>query len=249
MRVLAIQGANGGAGATAVTANLATTLRAAAHPVLVVELSPGNMLGRYFALPWSEPAGLAPSLLAGQPWHEAAFTNEAGVDFVPFGQTTPAEAMARLHTHTTSDPGWLMHDLAQLALPDDAWVLIDLPYALPDLLQPLASRCDHRLRVLNADPTGYVSLQRAGALPAHSHYLINRFDPLHTLERDLHDLIQADYAGQVVPTAIHRDEAMREALAFRQTVVEAAPHSQATHDFATLAIWLKAHVARAVTRG
>ena len=235
---------SGGAGATAVVANLAATLQATGQKVLVIELSPSSMLGRYFALPWLETAGLAPKLLAGQAWHEAAFANEAGVSFVPFGMANPAEAVTLLNERTDSDPSWLVHDLAQLALPDDAWVLVDLPYALPDPLRPLTEQCDHTLRIINADPTSYVHLQRAGKPPERSHYLINRFDPLRALERDLHDLIQADYAGTVVPAAIHRDEAVREALAFRQTVVEAAPHSQATHDFATLAIWLNAHVSQ-----
>jgi len=249
VRVLALQGVNGGAGATTVAANLGAAFRAAGHAVLVLELSPNNMLGRYFALPWAEPAGLVSSLLTGRPWHEAAFANETGVNFVPFGQADPTAAAALLQKQTENDPAWLMRDLAQLALPDRAWVLIDLPHALPDPLSPLAGQCDHTLRVINADPGSYVNLQRVGKLPVRNHYLINRFDPLRALERDLHDLIQADYAGKVVPAAIHRDEAVREALAFRQTVVEAAPHSQATHDFATLAIWLNAHVTRQVRHG
>ncbi len=249
MRTLALQGINGGAGTTAVTAGLGAALHATGHPVLLIDLSPTNMLGRYFALPWTETAGLAPCLLAERPWHEAAFASEAGVNFVPFGQADPAEAISWLAQRTASEPAWLIHDLAQLALPDDAWVLIDLPCLLPDHLRPLAGQCDHQLRVINPDPASYLQMQQAGALPDAGHYLINRFDPLRTLERDLHDLVQADHAGRVVPTAIHRDEGIREALACRQTVVEAAPHSQATHDLATLAIWLRAHVGQVVENG
>jgi cellulose biosynthesis protein BcsQ len=43
---------------------------------------------------------------------------------------------------------------------------------------------------------------------------------------------------RLVPTVIHQDESVKEALAFDQLVLQYAPHSEAARDLSQAAAWL-----------
>jgi cellulose synthase operon protein YhjQ len=71
-----------------------------------------------------------------------------------------------------------------------------------------------------------------------SFYVLNQVDRTQVLNRDVTELLQGHLGARIAPICIHHDEAVREALAFRQPVVAYAPHGQASKDIAQLAAWL-----------
>ena len=93
MNVMTLQGLKGGVGTTTVTANLAAAINAQGLPVLVIDLSPQNSLRLHFSMDINDARGISTQIQAGLPWHEAAYVNENGVTFVPFGQDVGDEAI------------------------------------------------------------------------------------------------------------------------------------------------------------
>ena len=85
-----------------------------------------------------------------------------------------------------------------------------------------------------ADAACHVQLlQQAGSNPV----LVNRFDPGSQLQRDLLLIWRKHYATRLLPLTIHADEAVREALAFKQAIGQYAPDSLAAQDALSLATW------------
>lgn len=242
MRLIAVKSLQGGAGATSIAANLAAALHAEGQHVLAIDLCPSNLLRLFFAMPWQDKHGLAPQIAEGKPWHEAAYRNAAGIQFIPYGRTA-----LPLHEQKVLDffnaNGGLRQQLQRLDLAPDCWVIVDCPSGDGPVSQNLFAMADRTLTVLNADPAAYAHLHDAeigGSL------LLNRFDPRMQLDRDIGDLLRHQYRQQMAPLTIHRDESLREALACRQTVFEYAPDCLVLDDLVTLATWLRAHVSEGV---
>jgi recombinational DNA repair protein (RecF pathway) len=56
-------------------------------------------------------------------------------------------------------------------------------------------------------------------------------------------VVRSDLGARLVPTVIHQDESVKEALAFDQLVLQYAPHSEATRDLSQAAVWLSKKLA------
>jgi cellulose biosynthesis protein BcsQ len=78
-------------------------------------------------------------------------------------------------------------------------------------------------------------LRRTEALQGY--LLVNQFDPASLLQRDLLLIWRKLFGGRMLPLTVHRDEAMREALAFQKPVGQHAPASLAARDVLSLATW------------
>ncbi|MNH32935.1 cell division protein [compost metagenome] len=74
------------------------------------------------------------------------------------------------------------------------------------------------------------------ALPEGCLFLINQYFAASQLQQDLHQLWLQTLSG-LLPVAIHRDEAMAEALAAKQPLGEYRPESLAADEVLTLANW------------
>lgn len=249
MKVVAIIGANGGAGATTVTAHLAAALAAQNKSVLGMDFCPENFLRLHFGMLWNDGTGFAPQLLAGQPWHEAAFRSAGGVDFVPFGQLPSEAALQRLCDWFSRHPDWFGERLKEVQLPADTLVICDCPRLSATLSAQVLARADLVLVVMTPDAISYaaatqtlhaVMAEGEGAPPAS--IVLNAFDPSRDLDRDIAALLRTGFQRALAPVTVHRDESLREALACKQTVFDAAPSSQAAYEFSALATWVVAHV-------
>lgn len=248
MRVVSVTGISGGIGTTTVVAQLASTLAALGRRVIAFDFSPQNALRLHFGMRLEEGNGLVPQLSSGSPWNEAAYRCENGVDFLPFGKSGE-EDIARFHSLLQQDATWLSSRLGELAIDDDTWVLIDCPCTGHALRSQVQAVSDVMLVTLRADAMCYAALAGSAISQAPSDekdilYLINAFDPTLALDRDIAKLIRAEQGSRLCPVAIHRDEAVREALASKLSVDTYAPYSQAAGDFADLATWLTARLAR-----
>ena len=70
-------------------------------------------------------------------------------------------------------------------------------------------------------------------------YLLNQTDSSQALFHDLLDVLRLRLGDRLAPISVHRDEAVPEAMAYQQSVVDYDPHGQASHDLARVGAWLQ----------
>lgn len=250
MKVISIIGTGGGVGVTTVTAQLAAALVVQNRRALAFDFSPDNVLRLHFGMAWEDGTGIAPQVIAGKPWHEAAYRSASGVDFVPFGCLegghTAADFNAWLEAHAPS----FSSRLEELDEPADTYVICDCPRTEGTLRVQALAAAHLTLIILAPDALSYAAVHAAaGSAFAQGArevvFVLNGFDSARTLDRDVAALMRTDFPYRLAPVVLHRDESLREALASKQSVFEYAPSSQAAHDFAALAMWLVIQLASA----
>ena len=77
--------------------------------------------------------------------------------------------------------------------------------------------------------------------------MLNQFDASLPLHLDVREVLREQLGERLLPFALRRTAAMSEALAEGMTVMDYAPGSALTEDFATLAGWVKSLSAPATT--
>lgn len=235
MPIIALQGMRGGVGTTAITAGLAWALRQLGERVLVIDCSENNQLGLHFNSAMDLAAGWARAELDAGPWHQAALRYCDGLDFLPFGQLSETEYLCWRAQHRARPEPWL-HYLKQLRdCGDYDWLLLDIPALASDCTRQWCSVADAVFMVLTADANNHVRLHRQ-TLPAKARLLLNQLAAHSVLQQDLQQYWRQHVAA-MLPVAIHRDEAMAEALAVKQPVGEYRLVSLAAEELNVLAAW------------
>lgn len=236
MTVVALQGLRGGVGTTSVVAALGYALHRLQQRVLMVDLHPRNLLRLHFNLGLDSTQGWATADQDAEgDWSEALLQVLEGLYLLPFGQL-PADALSTLEQRQRAQAQEWSQRLHTLQ-PHFDWILLDMPATLPggQPTLPLLPETVLRLRVLEADAACHALLSSEGA--GNEPLLVNRFDPISQLQRDLL-LLWGERHAQLIPQVIHRDEAMAGALAWKSPVGYYAPDSLATQDVRSLATWL-----------
>lgn len=247
MKVVAVLGAGGGVGTTTVAAHLAAALVAKQRHTLALDFSPGNLLRLHLGMEWADETGLAPQLLSGKPWHEAAYRSGGGVDFIPFGRPPQGQSAADFWAWLRKRPNWFARRLLQLHA--GTFVVCDCPSGEEAWRGQILPSSSLALIVLAPDAASYA---RAGEVARGAAangarevaFLLNGFDPVRHLDRDIASLLRHDLQPSLAPVVIHRDEAVREAFAASQTVFDYAPAGRAAFDFAALGSWVSVRVNR-----
>ncbi|HVT35517.1 MAG TPA: cellulose biosynthesis protein BcsQ [Nevskiaceae bacterium] len=239
MQVIAVVSAAGGSGRTTLTAALAALLAMRGRRVLALDLDPRNSLGMQLGLPLEEADGWAPRFLAGGNWNQAAFRNSDGVQVVPFGRVPPQKLPA-IEELALGAPDWLQRRLNQLALPDDAILLIDTDRLPSGYALQAINAAQVILNVLLPDAAApgaarYAELA-AGSRPVH--HVVNQLEALRPLQHDLMQLLRQELGGRLASYSVHRDPAVPEAVASNRGLTAYAPNGQAAHDLQGLANWL-----------
>jgi cellulose biosynthesis protein BcsQ len=75
--------------------------------------------------------------------------------------------------------------------------------------------------------------------PALPHYVLNQFDPSLPLHLDVREVLREQLGDRLLPFAMRHAPTVSEALAEGMTVVDYAPNSAVTEDYASLAGWVK----------
>lgn len=230
MAVIALQGFRGGTGTTSVTAALAWALAQLNEKVLVIDFSPDNLLRLHFGMPFENTRGWRAAQQAGQAWQESAMRYHSHLDFLPYGHVVPG-------ADSLPDVDWprAITQLKNTGVYD--WILIDSPAASPLAAQSVA---DGTLLLLHADTQSHVRLHQH-ALPQNGHYLVNQFITSSQLQQDIL-LLWQETLGSLIPTILHRDEAMAESLAAKQPVGEWNSNSKISREVNTLANWCLLHL-------
>ncbi|MFW5387780.1 cellulose biosynthesis protein BcsQ [Yersinia sp. 2542 StPb PI] len=235
MPVLALQGIRGGIGTTSVTAALAWALQQLKESVLVIDFSPDNLLRLHFNMPFDQTRGWAKAEIEGQGWQQGAMRYTEGLDFLPFGQLTLIET-EQLNASLQQHPGQWRENLSALqASAPDCWILLDIPAGDSIFTRQILALADLVLVLIHADASCHIRLHQQN-LPVDCHFLLNQFSASSHLQQDLHQLwLQS--LDNLLPTFIHRDEAMAEALAAKQPLGEYSGQSLAAEEVTTLANW------------
>ncbi|MBV6272397.1 cellulose synthase operon protein YhjQ [Alcaligenaceae bacterium CGII-47] len=237
MTCLAFCGLRGGTGTTSTVAATGAALLSIGAKVLLIDLSPENLLRLHFGVPYVDRHGWGRSWLDGHTWHEAICDIQPGLGLLPFGGLTGAEHKNLPDTFQAFLPAWRDH-LSTLADCYDM-VLIDTPAGERNVW-PLILECGLRVITMEADPACFILLT---SLPRHTyhHCLITRYDPHSRLQRDIRLSWQGQLGDVLLEQVIHRDESMAEALGQKQTVGSYCPDSLAARDASNLASWCLTH--------
>lgn len=239
MPVIAIQGVRGGTGVTTVTAGLAWALQELGEAVLVIDLSPDNLLRLHFNMPFAQQRGWARSVLDHNPWQDSAMRYTSLLDFLPFGSISNSELNV-LENQIKNSPVFSVSVLSEIQKMNDyKWVLLDLPYGHRLFTQMGSNLAAHWIVLLNADANCHIRLHQQ-ELPDNSHILLNQFNPISLLQRDLKVLWQATIPN-LLPLLIHKDESFAESLATKQPVGEYAPDNLSSKEILALANWCLVH--------
>jgi len=242
MTVVALSGLRGGVGTTSLVAALGFALHGLQQRVLMLDLQPRNLLRLHCNLALDAPQGWATADQDAEGgWSEALLEVVEGLYLLPFGRLEAGALIALEQRQQARSHEWTQR-LQQLQAHFD-WILLDMPARLPggQAGVPLLPEPVTRIRVLEADAACHALLSTEGA--GEDYLLVNRFDPISQLQRDLL-LLWGERQAHLIPQVIHRDEAMACALAWKSPVGYYAPDSLATHDVRSLATWLLAQGAQ-----
>ncbi|CAI1725740.1 cellulose biosynthesis protein BcsQ [Serratia plymuthica] len=230
MPVIALQGLRGGMGTTSVTAALAWALQQLGESVLAIDFAPDNLLRLHFNMPFGLARGWARAEQDGGDWQQGAMRYCEKLDFLPFGRLTATERL------NLQSPAHWQDRLAQLAAGGQYhWILLDVPADDSVLARQALALADSIFMLIAPDANCQIRLHQQ-ALPEGCRFLINQYFAASQLQQDLHQLWLQTLGG-LLPVAIHRDEAMAEAMAVKQPLGEYRPESLAADEVLTLANW------------
>lgn len=247
VQAVAIVSPSGGVGKTTLTVNLAVALRRAGHSVLVLDLDPQSASRFHFDLDLSRTDGWSRCAIEGRSLREACAMSAAGVEVLPFGDLAEEER-ACLEAEMQKDGDWLQARLSAMRLAAGTVVLIDVPPGASAYLRQALEVARVVLVVTSPDAASYAARPGMEKLlqtycsrrPEFrgSAYVINQMDGSRQLSRDVGELLRSELGGRLVGV-VHQDVEVGEAAACRRSVIEYAPHSQASRDLLACAKWLE----------
>jgi cellulose synthase operon protein YhjQ len=226
-----LRGVRGGVGTSSLLAAVGHALESLGERVLMIDMCPENLLRLHFNLTTSQTSGWARAMLDGQDWHAQAWSLKPTLHLLPYGRLNAGE-IADIEQQLLDDPQIWARRQASLAAHYD-WLLFDLPQRLPG--HGSIGPCLFPIQIAEADPACHVLLLQQAS--GHQPLLVNRYDPGSQLQRDLLLIWRKHYVSRLVPMTVHADEAVREALAFKQPVGQYAPDSLGAQDALSLATW------------
>ncbi len=247
MFIVAIVSVSGGVGRTTLAANLAAIISKRGRPVLVIEWDPANRLGLHLGTRVLPEDGWVSEVIRGGAWHERAYRNSDGVDFLPFGQVRQPERIC-FEQQLGQDQLWLDRQLRNIDFPDEALVLIDVANGPSIYMSQALAAAGGALAVITPSPSFALEIdaledELTGLLEFSGkklpvNYLLNRLDPTRRLSFDMSSMLRSRLNEQLLRYMLHQDEAIPEALASNLSVTDYAPDSQANHDLQGIASWL-----------
>ncbi|SEE15483.1 cellulose biosynthesis protein BcsQ [Pseudomonas kilonensis] len=231
MTALSLRGLRGGVGTSSLLAATGYALHSLGERVLLVDMSPENLLRLHFSVSFGERGGWARAMIEGKGWNTQAWSVEPGLSVLPYGRLKRDE-QDHIEQRLLNEPNLWRRRQAALAEHFD-WILFDVPLRLPG--HACVGPCALRLQIVEADAACHVLLQQDE--DPREHLLINRFDPVSQLQRDLLLIWRKQYGARLLPLNVHQDEAMREAQAFKMPVGAYAQASLVAQDVLSLATW------------
>ena len=253
MRTIAVINQKGGCGKTTTSINLAAAFAERGRRVLLVDTDPQSHCALGLAVPEKQiDFTLGHAMLAegtqGYDSDELVWQINANLDLAPC--TVALAAVERKLADAPDRDLRLARVLAKLAHRYDI-AIIDCPPSI-GLLTFNALRAAREV-IVPVD-TSYFSLK--GAIKqvktlevmsqqcghrAHVHILANMYDSRLRLSREIVNDLNRQFGDRVLPTSIHFNAKLKEAVSFGQPITEYDPASRGASDFDRLARHLMTH--------
>lgn len=234
MKSLAFMSMKGGSGITTVAANAGIALSRLDSSVLIIDLCPSDQLKFHLGFSFSDSKNDDHNGYHAVDGVDTVLKkSEDNLFFIPYTKDNE-----KCLDHST-----LENLLKKLKLTNDTFVIFDCSILSlnnnNEISQKIANAVDQLILVLTADPACYINLFNKKNIDKKTRCLVNKFNPVITLEADFLDVLYADLPELMLPFNIHLDEHVREALAHKKTVLDYSAESQASFDYGKLASWLK----------
>lgn len=240
--VLAVFSLAGGVGKTSLVATLGRVLSARGERVLLVDTAAYGLLPFFFGARDQRPGLIrtfSPPVASGDaPIQMITLDPETLAAEATNGETLTAEILK--HARGVSR------------------VVVDLATASGATTRRVMRLSPQVLVPLVPDMCSVVSVSSIDAFFEHNHngnigkpmlpyYVLNQFDPSLPLHLDVREVLREQLGDRLLPFAIRHTPAVSEALAEGMTVMDYAPNSAVTEDYASLAGWVKSLSAPAST--
>lgn len=245
MPIITLNGIRGGTGVTSIAAGLAWALQSLNESVLIIDLSPSNLLHLHFNGKIDDHSGWASALLASQKWHHHAFEYTPLLTYLPFGYLSLSERR-QIKNFLEENPLWWQQQILRIASKKYRWIIFDTPQLDCWTGQKISIASDCELCVLNADAACHALLHqnllenKTDQKTDIKCFLLNKLVHNSKLQQDIHQIWRFTL-NNLVPIVLHKDEALAEALAEKQPLGEYAPYSLMSEELVTLANWLLIH--------
>jgi cellulose synthase operon protein YhjQ len=247
MTVVSVISMKGGVGKTSVTSNLASAL--AQHPsapkIAVIDLDPQNALQWHFGFTEQESPGICHFAVNAGTLANACLKTDKSILCFPYG-FADEPTRRDFESLLKENPEWLKNQIESLKLPKETIFLIDTPPGQSPYMAQAISTSSLALVVLLADAASYATTPTMETafeemIPLNpylqSAYVLNQVDPTDAMSTDIQLMLGQRLTDRLIPLQVSSDEAVREALAFQQSVMTYDPNSLASHDFEKLAEW------------
>lgn len=231
--VLAVFSLAGGVGKTSLVATLGRSLAARGERVMLVDTASFGLLPFFFGAQEQRPGVLrtftAPGNSADAP------VQLLSLDCDNLGpENAPQEQLSSEITRNAQGVSRILVDLATASAATTRRILRMSPTVVIPLLPDMSSVVS--VRSMDA----FFQRNAIGADPSVApFYVMNQFDPSVPLHLDVREVLREQLGDRLLPISLRRTPAVSEALAEGMTVVDYAPTSAASEDFAALAGWVK----------
>lgn len=240
--VLALFSLAGGVGKTSLVATLGRVLSARGERILLVDTAAYGLLPFFFGARDQRPGMLrtfSPPMASG----------DAPIQMITLDQDSlgpDAGAVETLAAEIQKHARGMSRVIIDLATASGATTRRVMRLA-PHILVPLAPDMSSVVSVSSIDAFFEHNGNGGGQKPALPYYVLNQFDPSLPLHLDIREVLREQLGDRLLPFVLRYTPVVSEALAEGMTVLDYAPNSAVTEDYASLAAWLKSLSAPAST--
>jgi cellulose synthase operon protein YhjQ len=239
--VMAVFSLAGGVGKTSLVATLGRALSARGERVLLVDTADYGLLPFFFGACDQRPGML-------RTFSPPASSGDAPIQMITldpegFGsEASNPEALTQEIVKSARGVGRVIIDLATASGATTRRIM----RLSPQILVPLIPDMNSVVSVSSID--AFFDHNGGGpGKPALPNYVLNQFDSTLPLHLDVREVLREQLGERLLPFVLRRAPAVSEALAEGMTVMDYAPSSPVTEDFASLAGWVKSLSAPAST--
>jgi len=238
--VLAVFSLAGGVGKTSLVATLGRVLSARGERVLLVDTAAYGLLPFFFGARDQRPGLLrtfSPPIASGDAPIQMITLDPEMLD----SEASTVEALTAEILKHARGVSRVIVDLATASGATTRRVM----RLSPQVLVPLVPDMCSVVSVSSID--AFFEHNNGVSKPALPHYVLNQFDPSLPLHLDVREVLREQLGDRLLPFTLRHTPAVSEALAEGMTVLDYAPNSAVTEDFASLAGWVKSLSAPAST--
>ncbi len=230
--VLAVFSLAGGVGKTSLVATLGRVLSARGERVLLIDTAAYGLLPFFFGARDQRPGLLrtfSPPVASGDAPIQMITLDPDTLD----SELATAEALTAEILKYARGVSRVVVDLATASGATTRRVM----RLSPQILVPLVPDMGSVVSVASID--AFFDHNNGNGKLALPYYVLNQFDPSLPLHLDVREVLREQLGDRLLPFTLRRTPAVSEALAEGMTVMDYAPNSAVTEDYASLAGWVK----------